>query len=656
MDTTLTDPLIGALLEQRYRVGERVAKGGMASVYQARDVRLDRIVAVKVMHAPYADDPIFVERFIREAKAAAALNHPNVVAVYDQGVENNLTFLVMELVNGFTLRDMVLNRGKLSPAEAASVMEPILGALSAAHRKNVVHRDVKPENVLISRDGQVKVADFGLARAVEASDKLKTTKGVVMGTVAYVSPEQIMNGASNTRSDVYSAGIVLYELLTGSPPFSGASTVNIAFQHVHHDVPAPASVVPDIPHKLNELVVAATRRDSEQRPRDAGELLALLREAREDAGLPVVGLGEFDESPTQHATDVLLQASATDLDRTNLIPRNGQGAAHNGNVPTQQMGSVSSPPAQATTVLSAQTNNDRPSSHRHHTSELPRTPVLIAGVLVLALLAGLVGWWLMSPDTTVTPNVVNLTKQQAEEKTDKVGLSITFLSEEHSETVKPGRVIRQNPDANDEIDEGSAVRVVISKGPERHEVPELAGKNESEAKKALAKAGLKAKITREYDDTAEKGRVVRSDPAAGQAMRPGEYVTIVISKGVEPISVPDVVGQTQADAEAELRNSGLTPNVIYDSSARGAAGDVVAQTPAGGTQAAKGDTITITVAQGISMPNVIGMSMSDAEEQLEELGLRVKKGTGRGRDTVFMQNPAAGTPMRPRDEVTLWAL
>ncbi|MCW2607083.1 MAG: spk, partial [Frankiales bacterium] len=285
--TTSADPLVGRLLEGRYRLDATLARGGMATVYAATDTRLDREVAVKVMHRALADDPEFVARFTREAKAAARLSSAEVVSVYDQGTDDatGLAYLVMEHVRGGTLRDLLRAQGAQSPARAVALVEPVLRALAAAHAAGLVHRDVKPENVLLADDGRIKVADFGLARAVEAST-LTVTTGLMMGTAAYMAPEQVDTGHADPRSDVYAAGVVLWELLTGTPPYTGDNHVRVAYRHVHEDVPAPSTVAAGLPPALDELVVRATRREPSARPVDAGAFLAELRAVRE--GLPVV--------------------------------------------------------------------------------------------------------------------------------------------------------------------------------------------------------------------------------------------------------------------------------------------------------------------------------------------------------------------------------
>ncbi|MGH8893078.1 MAG: protein kinase domain-containing protein, partial [Actinomycetes bacterium] len=280
MDTTVKDPLVGRVLDGRYHVGSRLARGGMATVYEAHDNRLDRTIALKVMHPSLADDEEFVSRFIREAHSAARLSHPNVVAVYDQGADQGIVFLAMELVRGRTLRDLIRERGNLSPRQALEVLEPVLAALGAAHAAGIVHRDVKPENVLLSDDDRVKVADFGLARAVSGNNSHTTASGILMGTVAYLSPEQVERGVADPRSDVYASGILLYEMLTGLKPYDGETAIQVAYRHVHDDVPAPSDLVPGLPPELDALVARATSRDPEGRPADARQLLGEVSTAR----------------------------------------------------------------------------------------------------------------------------------------------------------------------------------------------------------------------------------------------------------------------------------------------------------------------------------------------------------------------------------------
>ena len=304
MDTSLADTLVGRVLDGRYRIQERIARGGMATVYRALDTRLDRLVAVKVMHSTLAEDPEFVSKFTREAKSAARLSHPNVVAVFDQGSDGGVVFLVMEYVDGATLRDLIRERGRLSPRQSLDVIAPVLSALDAAHRAGIVHRDIKPENVLISSEGRVKVADFGLARAIAASH-LTATTGLLIGTAAYLAPEQIEHGTADARTDLYAAGIVLYELLTGTPPFIGATPMAVIFKHVHESVPPPSLVRPEVSKPLDALVLDATRRDPEERPPSADALLEQLEAVSRTLPAEPLDLTQQTQVLNQHLTTVL---------------------------------------------------------------------------------------------------------------------------------------------------------------------------------------------------------------------------------------------------------------------------------------------------------------------------------------------------------------
>src|SRR4051795_4569425 len=347
VDTAVTDPALGLVLEGRYRLEERLARGGMSTVYAATDLRLHKTVAVKVMAEHLAHDPTFVDRFTREARAAAMLSHVNVVGVSDQGSDQGLVFLVMELVRGRTLRDLLTARGRLTVAEAFAVLEPVLAGLTAAHRAGIVHRDIKPENVLIGIDGVVKVADFGLARAVVGTGQTSQPGGVLIGTVAYLSPEQLERGRADARSDIYAAGVVLYEMLTGHPPYGGDTPLAVAYQHVHHDVPAPSAEVPGIPWQVDELVARTTRRDPGVRPLDAGAFLAELSDLRTDLGIEPVPVptgrstaGPGTLRPTnrptrpRHPSDPYTEVLGRQIERngrTSMLPGMGAGPTMNVN-------------------------------------------------------------------------------------------------------------------------------------------------------------------------------------------------------------------------------------------------------------------------------------------------------------------------------------
>lgn len=398
MDTTLDDPLVGRVLDGRYRIDARIAAGGMATVYRAVDTRLDRVLALKVMHPALAADAAFVDRFIREAKSVARLAHPNVVAVFDQGTDGPYVYLAMEYVSGCTLRDVLRERGALQPRAALDVLEPVLAALGAAHRAGFVHRDMKPENVLIGDDGRVKVADFGLVRSV---DSVTNTTGAVLGTVSYLAPEQIENGVADTRVDVYACGVVLYEMLTGSKPHTGGTPAQVLYQHLHEDVPPPSAVVPGLAVGLDELVAQAAARNPELRPYDAAALLGLTREAR-----ALLSDAELDAVPPQARAEERSSAE----DRTGVIPRP---------VAAQQ-------PVQHTSRLEMPASPPAPPAHRPAApARRPRRGVLlvIAGVL-LALGLGVGVWYINSGQFTKVPNLLGKTEAEARSRLSGAGLGV----------------------------------------------------------------------------------------------------------------------------------------------------------------------------------------------------------------------------------------
>ncbi|MGH3741833.1 MAG: protein kinase domain-containing protein, partial [Micromonosporaceae bacterium] len=433
MDTTVADPLIGALLDGRYRIHSRIARGGMATVYRAVDERLERVVAVKVIKPSHAGNTEFLSKFDQEAKTIARLTHPNVVSVYDTGEHEGLPYLVMELIQGRTLRELLTQRKRLSPAEAIAVADPLLSAVAAAHRAGLVHRDVKPENVLIGEDGTVKVADFGLARAVEASSE--DGDGQLMATAAYVAPELVTQGRSDPRADVYSAGTVLFEMLTGKVPYGGEQTADVAHQHVEQDVPPPSSVVGDVPKALDDLVVRATRRDPSARPADADAFLAGLRAASEAIGLD------------------------PDLAQTRPIAR---------------------VVARAAVAPAWERDYEEPYDDYHEYADYPREPrrrtglAIAAAVVVFGLLVAVAGWWLGAGRYTETPSLLTMTKQEAEAVAKRQGFAVEFKSR-YSEQTPKNVVLDQEPGPRERIVQGGTITVVISLGPERHEVPDLVG-------------------------------------------------------------------------------------------------------------------------------------------------------------------------------------
>ncbi|MBO0913643.1 Stk1 family PASTA domain-containing Ser/Thr kinase [Streptomyces laculatispora] len=603
MDTTLQDPLVGQLLDGRYRVDALIAVGGMATVYRAMDTRLDRVLALKVMHPALATDASFVERFIREAKSVAGLAHPNVVGVFDQGAQGSYVYLAMEYVAGCTLRDVLRERGALQPRAALDILEPVLAALGAAHRAGFVHRDMKPENVLIGDDGRVKVADFGLVRAVGT---VTNTTGSILGTVSYLAPEQIEHGTADTRADVYACGVVLYEMLTGAKPHTGDSPAQVIYQHLNEDVPAPSGLVPGLAPELDALVASATARDPEVRPFDAVALLAESRRAR--SGLTDT---QLDTIPPQALAEVRDAAE----DRTSVIPRvlpPGQGTAHHTSRLEMPPPLPPAQPDRRTGLLGG-----------------PRRGIVAAVVAVLLVL-GIGGgvWYINSGQFTHVPSVLGQSEKAAKGRLSDAGLELKGVERAYSDTVDRGKVIDSDPKSAARIRGNGSVTLVVSRGPEIVKVPDVQGSTLAEARQKLTKAGLvPGMTTKEFSEDAGAGEVVRTDPEAGAERHPDTAVAIVVSKG-SPVDVPDVTGLSVKDATDALDEEGLKAKVLPRRvNSPEDAGDIAEQSPAEGQEAAEGDSITLTVSKGpqlIDVPDVTGKDVADARSELEDAGFEVK--------------------------------
>ncbi|KQX64422.1 Stk1 family PASTA domain-containing Ser/Thr kinase [Angustibacter sp. Root456] len=626
MDVTVADPLVGRELDGRYVVRSRIARGGMATVYLALDQRLDREVALKVMHPNLVDDEAFVSRFTREARSAARLNHPGIVQVFDQGSHGGVVFLAMEHVPGRTLRDVMRDRGPMTAHEALDLLEPVLDALAAAHSAGIVHRDIKPENVLIRDDGRVKVADFGLARAVGAATTHSQT-GLLIGTVSYLAPEQVERGTADARSDVYATGVVLFEMLTGTKPFGGDTPVQVALQHVSSRVPAPSSRAAGIHPALDDLVLLATARDRAERPADARELLMSLRETRR-----------------------VLPGPALDARPVTVVPEPHQPPAD----------APADAPAERTMALDAVTAPTiGPAPARRRRS---RGRIALAVVLGLALLLGVAGWYVgAGPGAYVrVPTVVGLTQAEATAALTKRGLDAE-TSQAFSETVAAGSVVSADPAEGARARKGSAVQLVISRGPERYAVPKLAGLTEDAARAAIASAHLVVgKVTRSFDDSVPDGKVVSASLKPGTKVRRGTAVDLVISRGREPVAVGDWVGKPADEATKALQGSGLKVTTTEAFDDKVPKGSVVSQDPGPGT-AFKGDTVKLVVSKGpelVEVPRVVGMSAEDARSKLEAAGLKVSVTSvfGNGGGRVIAQRPGAGGKVKPGSTVTIAVL
>ncbi|MFG2317872.1 MULTISPECIES: Stk1 family PASTA domain-containing Ser/Thr kinase [Streptomyces] len=633
MDTTLQDPLVGQVLDGRYRVEARIAVGGMATVYRAVDTRLDRVLALKVMHPTLATDATFVERFIREAKSVARLDHPNVVQVFDQGAEGAYVYLAMEYIAGCTLRDVLRERGALRPRAALDILEPVLAALGAAHRAGFVHRDMKPENVLIGDDGRVKVADFGLVRAV---DTVTSTTGAVLGTVSYLAPEQIEQGTADPRVDVYACGVVLYEMLTGAKPHDGDSPAAVLYKHLHDDVPPPSAAVPELAYELDELVAAATARNPEIRPHDAVALLARAREARE-----ALSADQLDAVPPQ----ALAGEHDNGEDRTSVIPR---ALTMPRPLPVNE--------DNHTSRLAAPPPDPAPSRRLR----LRRGPLTIVVAVLLVLGIGTGVWYINSGQFTKVPPLLSKTESQARDRLDDAGLDVGKVRHAYSDTVERGKVISTDPGVGDRIRKNDSVSITVSDGPDTVKLPDVTGYKLDKARTLLEDEGLEpGMVTRAFSGEVAKDFVISTKPGTGTTVRAGSAVALVVSKG-SPIDVPDVTGDDLDEARAELEGAGLKVktadervNSEYDS------GRVARQTPEPGGRAAEGDTVTLTVSKGprmIEVPDVVGDSVDDAKRKLEDAGFEVDEDRGLlglFGDTVKKQSVDGGDTAPEGSSVTI---
>ncbi|MGW0820386.1 Stk1 family PASTA domain-containing Ser/Thr kinase [Streptomyces sp. NPDC002845] len=614
MDTTLHDPLVGQVLDGRYRIDARIAVGGMATVYRAVDTRLDRVLALKVMHPTLAADGTFVERFIREAKSVARLAHPNVVQVFDQGTDGAYVYLAMEYVAGCTLRDVLRERGALQPRAALDILEPVLAALGAAHRAGFVHRDMKPENVLIGDDGRVKVADFGLVRAV---DTVTNTTGSVLGTVSYLAPEQLENGTTDTRVDVYACGVVLYEMLTGGKPHAGDSPARVLYQALHADVPPPSAAVPGLPYELDELVASATARNPELRPYDAVALLAQVRQAR--SGLSTA---QLDAVPPQALAGEHEQRDIS-ADRTSVLPRS-LSVPRRAPADDQRLDRTSrfesGPPLPP--------GRTRPRGR----AVAPRRGILaVVAAVLLVLGVGAGVWYINSGQFTQVPAVLDKTQADAERQLSGAGLGVE-IKQAFSDTVKRGKVISSDPAPGAQIRDNDTVTLTVSKGPEVVKVPDLEGFRLNKAQERLKSEGLEpGLVTREFSEDVLNGYVISTSPGAGTERKSGSAVALVVSKG-SPVEVPEVTGDSVEDATQELGDAGLEVRIAEEQvNSEFDKGLVAEQSPAPGKEVGEGDTVTLTISKGpemVEVPDVVGDSVDDAKQKLQAAGFEVDEDRG----------------------------
>ena len=627
--------LTGELIDNRYLLQRQIASGGMATIYAGLDTRLDRPVAVKIMHAHLANDEAFVSRFIKEAKATAALSHPNIVSIQDQGWNEGgppAVFLVMELVEGSTLRDYLNENGSLTVEQTLQLITPVLSALSAAHRIGIIHRDIKPENILISKDGRIKVADFGLARNIAMGQTMTAESSVVLGSVSYLSPEQVQRGVADARSDIYAIGIVLFEMLTGDKPYSGETPIQIAYRHVNDRIPNIQTINSAIPASVAELVYEVTAPNPDQRPKDAEELLSKLKEI-------------------QAKIDPKRRQMSLELDLPPVVSKKSK----RGKVSvTSAFGGIKEKTSQL--ISSKPININKPEdsirTKKRKVSRRVRRNRIIALFLLLAILFG--GYKVLNANKISVPSLVGMSQIEAKSSLKNLGLSIQVVEEVFSEDVPKGKIIATKPGGGGKVSPAGTVGLIVSKGQERIVIPILNGLTPDIASGKIADLGLSVgQVNESFDMKVAAGFVIGTDPKDGSEVRRKSIVNLIVSKGVEQLSLSSYVGKGGEQALSELNDLGFDVNVKYSFSDNIFKGQVITQTPEKSDLISKGSKIELVISKGsefVFVPNVLGKNKNDASVDLENLGLKVSvKGSGK----VNNITPAIGSKVKQGTVITI---
>ena len=631
--------LTGEIIDGRYQLIRQIATGGMASIYEGIDTRLDRKVAVKIMHPHLAQDEQFVERFIREAKAAAALSHPNIVNVQDQGWNQGgaaAVFIVMEMVEGHTLRDYLNEQGRLTFQDGIKFLLPILSALGAAHKQGIVHRDIKPENILISHEGRIKIADFGLAKGPLLGGTMTAESSVILGSVSYLSPEQVQRGIADSRSDVYSTAITAFEIFTGQKPFEGDAPIQVAYMHVNDRVPRLSSLVSDVPPALDELIYRASSSNPDERPRDANEFHTELMRIN------------ISLHPRENQPSLELDIPIAPM-RAKNSPKSLRKKIREKTAVIVDKKEKTQVPIETTATI----------AKKGRASKRVRRNRMIA--LALAVALGVTGWYvLIGPGSrVVVPSTVGATSQEVSAALTPLGLTSLVIEKRFSEDIAAGKVIQSIPEGGGRIEQGGEVKLIISKGPERYVIPNTSNLTPEAAKALIAKYPLALQPDVEaFSTTVPKGYVISSSPAVGESVKRDTAITLTISKGIEQVALASYVGKSGDQALNELQASAFTVTSTYAFSETVLAGEVISQSPAGGVTANKGAKIALVISKGTQfayIPNLYSLPEAKAVQSLKDLDLKVvvKRIGKKSIKKVTNISPKVGTKVKRGSTVTI---
>lgn len=623
----------GIFLGKRYEIIERIGTGGMADVYKSKDHKLNRYVAVKVLKSDFRSDDVFIQKFVSEAQAAAGLMHPNVVNVYDVGQDRGLYYMVMELVEGISLKEYIEKKGRLSAKETISISIQMVTGIQAAHNQHIIHRDIKPQNIIISKDGKVKVTDFGIARATTSTNTISTS---VMGSVHYTSPEQARGGVVDEKSDIYSAGITMYEMITGHVPFDGDSTVSVALKHLQEEIVSPAEEVPEIPYSLECIIMKCTQKSTVRRYQNCQELINDLKRSLVNPD------GNFVNSKaTGNTATVVMSDEELRRVQNQRYPQDYD----NDDYDNDDDDDYDNDDYDNDDDYDRDRYNSRNQRGRKNNKVDPNTKkimkiLMIVAVAVIALAvlfmignaAGIFksvsGIEQEEGTAKVTvPNILGMTEAKATETLNKSDLGLRVVKTIPSDKYEKGEIAEQLTEANEKVAKNTEIQVYVSSGKEVKEVtvPDVTNSSEADAQKALEDLNLIVENEAKYDDTVEAGKVISTDPVAGQILQEGDKITIYVSKGKEKVEVPDLVNSSQEDAAAKLASAGLNVGTVTDEYSDKEAGTVLSQTQKAGSKVDKGSAVDFVISKGkeqSTVPQLTGYDYDTALTFLKDAGLK----------------------------------